>query len=512
MKLSLLLIYEQLGRSDMILKTETKPGPCFSGVRMLPQSPASVWEQDILYVDQEGHAEGFDEPAFIGLSLISACGSHMEKIRSGIFTAGKEKPAGLLNTVLDIFQRFQTWSSLTQQGLLEGKTLQEIFNLCAMVTPDTVYLTDSSMKMYVHSVPTLLDDISAIWRYQVSYGYMPIHIINRLMATGELEQINRHKKAFTLDTKTFNNPYTCRNIFSGQVLKAHIFIVSIYSKPSQTHKEIAERLGAILAPYVCRNPAFSSRAGQIFENFFLDLLKRRVQDQILIQQQISIFGWDMDDIFSVLVIDGREQSQDKQQFLINYFCGMKYDCQAFENEGHIICLFHVDSDEGKKKFSEEVDSLLKRLDLQGAFSKNFDGICKMDVYYAQAASILRFCAGNGRDKHLFLQEEVGLYGILEASLERHDALELCHPDVLFLYEYDRKNGTEYMETLRQYLLNDRNAVRAAKALYIHRNTMNYRLERLREMLRYDEEDSGSRLYVLVSILLLQQQMEGKIRR
>lgn len=230
----------------------------------------------------------------------------------------------------------------------------------------------------------------------------------------------------------------------------------------------------------------------------------------MIRQQIFIFGWDMGDVFSILVIDGRGQSQDKQQFLINYFCGLEHDCQAFENEGHIICLLHVGSDKSKKMFSEEVDSLLRKLDLQGAFSKNFSGICNMDIYYAQAASILRFCGGNGSGKHLFLQEDVGLYGILEASLERHDALELCHPDVLFLYEYDQKNGTEYMETLLQYLLNDRNAVKAAKALYIHRNTMNYRLERLRELLCYDEEDSGSRLFVLISILLLRQQMEEKI--
>lgn len=510
MKLSLLLIYEQLNRKDIILKMEAEPGPYFSGVRTLPQKPPLAWEPDILYVDLGGYADHFLRQELNDLSLISVCCPHMEAIRNGIFVERGEDLQHLFNNVLDIFQRFQDWNALTQEMLLEGKPFQEIFNLCAMVTPDTVYLTDSSMKMYVHSVPTLLDDISAIWRYQASYGYMPIHIINRLMTNGELERINRHRKAFTLDTKTFNNPYTCRNIFSGRVLKAHIFIVSIYSKPSQTHKEIAERLGVIFTPYICQNPAFSSRAGQIFENFFLDLLKRRVQDQILIRQQISIFGWDMGDIFSILVIDGRGQSQDKQQFLINYFCGLEHDCQAFENEGHIICLLHVGSDKSKKMFSEEVDSLLRKLDLQGAFSKNFSGICNMDIYYAQAASILRFCGGNGSGKHLFLQEDVGLYGILEASLERHDALELCHPDVLFLYEYDQKNGTEYMETLLQYLLNDRNAVKAAKALYIHRNTMNYRLERLRELLCYDEEDNGSRLFVLISILLLRQQMEEKI--
>ncbi len=160
----------------------------------------------------------------------------------------------------------------------------------------------------------------------------------------------------------------------------------------------------------------------------------------MIRQQIFIFGWDMGDVFSVLVIDGRGQSQDKQQFLINYFCGLEHDCQAFENEGHITCLLHVGSDKSKRMFSEEVDSLLRKLDLQGAFSKNFSGICNMDIYYGLSASILRFCGGNVAGTHLFLQEDVGLYGILEASLERHDAWSFAIRMSCFFMSMTRRTG------------------------------------------------------------------------
>ena len=41
-------------------------------------------------------------------------------------------------------------------------------------------------------------------------------------------------------------------------------------------------------------------------------------------------------------------------------------------------------------------------------------------------------------RNLLFQEHVGLYGIVDASLERHDASELCHPDTIRLYEYDRQ--------------------------------------------------------------------------
>lgn len=507
MELSLLLIYEQLNLENMILKMDSPPGPCFTGTRILPRKLETAGNEKILYVDLEKLTSDSAWQAPEHLPLIASRSTHMHEIHNGIFINSETSLEKIFNAVLDIFQRFQTWSALTQKKLLQGAGLQEIFNLCGMVTPDTVYLTDSSMKMYVHSEPTLLHEISAIWRYQVSYGYMPIHIINQLMTTGEMERINSYRNAFTLDSQTFNNPYTCKNIFSDRVLKAHIFIVSLYSRPTQTHKEIAENLGTALLPYICQNPDFSSRAGQIFENFFRDLLKRRVQDSLLIQQQISIFGWKIADDYSTLAIDVKAQPQEQVQFLINYFCGLHYDCQAFENSGHIICIFHVVTDLDKKVFSEKTDRLLRKLDLKGAFSKTFTDIRNIDIYYTQVSSILRFCGRKDLEKHLFLQEDVGLYGILEAALEHHDALELCHPDILSLYEYDKQNGSAYLDTLFYYLLNGQNAVKAAKALYIHRNTMNYRLEKISELLSCDTKDDDSRLYVLISILLLRHQQE-----
>ena len=333
------------------------------------------------------------------------------------------------------------------------------------------------------------------------------HIINQLITTGEMKEINRHKKAFTLKTKTFNNPYTCRNIFSGKTLKAHLFIVSIYSMPSQTHKEIADELGLLLTPYVCGNPDFSSRAGKLFENFFHDLLRRRVQNQILIRQQISIFSWDIHDTYSVLVIDMKGQQQDRLQFVITYLCNLEDDCQAFEYDGYTVCIFHAVTADSKSRFSARVEKLLKNMSLKGAFSKNFTNICDVDIYYMQASNIIQFSRRNNVGRNLLFQEHVGLYGIVDASLERHDASELCHPDTIRLYEYDRQNGTEYLETLYQYLLHDRNAVQAAKVLYVHRNTMSYRLEKLREMLTFDMEDGDTRIFVLMSILLLKCQAD-----
>lgn len=501
MRLSLLLIYENLSSNGISLKMEESPGPYLERASILPKAHSIRLDPDTFYVDINGCSDSYDAAELSSITLVAYRTPHTSVIRNGLSIGHKRSIRSIFHSIMEIFDSFQRWDDTVKMRLIEGKGLQEIFDLSSMVTRDTVYLTDISMKMHVYSTPTVMADISAIWRYQVDHGYMPIHIMDRLITTGELEKIRSFRRAFTLETDTFNLPYTCRNIFSENTLKAHIFIVSIYSEPTQTHREIADELGDLLTFRICSDPVFSSRAGLLHENFFQDILDRRATDLMLIQQQIAIFGWDIHDTYSILVIDMEGQNKRKTHFLIDYLSSTN-EHKAIQSGEHMICIFHVTSRQDKEIFSQKIIRTLNRMDLKGALSKNFDNICDMYFYYRQASNILRFYRKEETDRSLFLQEEFGLYSIFGASLEKYDAFELCHPDIITLYEYDKKNGTDHLETLYQYLINERNAVKAAKALFIHRNTMNYRLDKIKGSLVFDEDDPVNRFYVLLSIFLL----------
>ena len=51
-----------------------------------------------------------------------------------------------------------------------------------------------------------------------------------------------------------------------------------------------------------------------------------------------------------------------------------------------------------------------------------------------------------------------------------------------LLDYDRKNGTELVRTLETYFATGQSKQRTAKALYIHRQTLYYRLEQISALL------------------------------
>lgn len=82
-------------------------------------------------------------------------------------------------------------------------------------------------------------------------------------------------------------------------------------------------------------------------------------------------------------------------------------------------------------------------------------------------------------------EDLGVYRIL-CEVENPAVVELFVRDWLGpLLDYDRRKGAEMVPTLCQYLECGGNYDRTAAALSVHRSTLKYRLQRIREISGYD---------------------------
>ncbi len=96
-------------------------------------------------------------------------------------------------------------------------------------------------------------------------------------------------------------------------------------------------------------------------------------------------------------------------------------------------------------------------------------------------------------------EELGLYRLL-ADLRDRDSLDRFCEDVLGpLLRYDAANGTELVHTLEIFFRENSNVSQAAQALYVHRNTLTYRLDRIAEITGLDLNDAEARLCLQLAL-------------
>lgn len=100
-------------------------------------------------------------------------------------------------------------------------------------------------------------------------------------------------------------------------------------------------------------------------------------------------------------------------------------------------------------------------------------------------------------------EDLGLFRVLSLAESPSGLERFCHATLGALIDYDRANGTELVMTLRVYLDSNQNGARAAKTLFIHYNTLRYRLDRIAEILGHgvDLENPQQRLTLEVALQL-----------
>lgn len=69
--------------------------------------------------------------------------------------------------------------------------------------------------------------------------------------------------------------------------------------------------------------------------------------------------------------------------------------------------------------------------------------------------------------------------------------EVAHELLQPLMEYDRDHGSELVRTLRTYLSCDRDTVATCEQLFIHRNTLRYRLKHITTRLGVDIDSTSA---------------------
>ncbi|HET6312702.1 MAG TPA: helix-turn-helix domain-containing protein [Chloroflexia bacterium] len=70
-----------------------------------------------------------------------------------------------------------------------------------------------------------------------------------------------------------------------------------------------------------------------------------------------------------------------------------------------------------------------------------------------------------------------------------------------LRQYDREHHGDLLKTLSTYLRHGGNSVRTANALFIHRNSLRYRLSRVQALTSLNPDDPDARLALQIALVL-----------
>lgn len=113
---------------------------------------------------------------------------------------------------------------------------------------------------------------------------------------------------------------------------------------------------------------------------------------------------------------------------------------------------------------------------------------KLYVYYQQALQAMSFSRRLSNTGGVFFFSDYAFYIMLD-RMEDTPLLEQCrHPVLASLEAYDADKNTELYETLKIYTKTGFSKNRTAELMFMHRNTVNYRIQQIENLFSVDFSD------------------------
>ncbi|MBE5890979.1 MAG: PucR family transcriptional regulator [Lachnospiraceae bacterium] len=122
--------------------------------------------------------------------------------------------------------------------------------------------------------------------------------------------------------------------------------------------------------------------------------------------------------------------------------------------------------------------------------------------YNQAKAIQRLQARGkiGADKVFYTK--LGVYRLLMGIEDKEIIKDYYHHMLQPLIDYDRVNQTDLCQTLQCYLNNDGSVKDTAEELFVHRNTVNYKLNKVEEILEIEMSSLAARTELIIAFKLM----------
>jgi DNA-binding PucR family transcriptional regulator len=168
-------------------------------------------------------------------------------------------------------------------------------------------------------------------------------------------------------------------------------------------------------------------------------------------------------------------------------------------EGKVVTLYPVAAPAGVESVRRECAELVLALaddELSVGMSGWHEGAAAIAAGYDEAREAERLAERTGGGTRALAFDEVLIDHIVRSS----PAIERALDDTLRpLLEYDRARRTHLVATLRAYVDAGFNVTKSAAALYVHPNTVVYRLRRIKQITGRDVHEPNELLVLILSM-------------
>lgn len=393
---------------------------------------------------------------------------------------------------------------LLVNALFSGNGLQYLVDTATQIFGNPVYVVDLQYKYLAMSAGLIPDH--AFFHAESQSGYISEEGIRSIRANRLDEKVRRSNTAYYYVSDVVDKGMLVDAVRIQGIEVGHIMMLESERPFRDFDADFFHRFSNLISMELQKDSAYARNKGVMYSYFLSDLLDNPGQDVSRIRQRLRLLGYNLKETFYIVAIPPAGHSTSDLQLnvilerLVQIFSGSIYVIY----EDTIVFFISRALFQNLSEYEmTELSDYLSANQLKAGVSNFFRHLEDMRYFYQQAVDAVNLGLKLKDPSPVYYYSDYYVYKMLETA-EDHSAniRFLIHPGLMNLYLYDQQKQTELIATLREYLHHPGQTSLAAKNLHIHKNTLLYRLGKIKELIGCELEVGEEYMNMNLSLMIM----------
>lgn len=405
----------------------------------------------------------------------------------------------------------QTIQDLTNL-FLQTNDLKKIVSKASQVLKNPIVVCDTSYHFLAHSSVSGVTDQS--WRRGLKHGSWSYEFVTKISKCNLDYSGRTHKTDILTNINEISSVRRKIGTLCFEGLHLGYYLLLEENVPfDEIDEDVYRQTELILSKCLCmERPSRLSGGRDNSESIIFDLLQSHFDSEKLFVERAAKSDLVGKGNYCVFCIDAAGEStedemlQNAESRKFNDIRSAIGQClplswQVFY-QNHVVVLADFSSEpEQNQSMLDQFCDYLEVHQYSAGCSDFFQNTYNLKFHYEQACAALDLGRALEDARRLIPYEDYKLFDLFRHTAGGNLFAKYGTGVMHTICRYDEQNGTDYMETICQYVGNRCSVRKTADSLFVHRNTVVYRISRIEELFGLTFEDDRKNFLNYTSCLL-----------
>lgn len=494
------MIAQEMETAGIFCRTEGRTdGTQFRNVQLFV--PGGKLRSDVLYMLMPGDASVFPRDEYAYVCVVDTPG------KAAHIICLDQDHRTVMEFLVELYSRARELEDQLNELVCFNGDLDELCELGASVLDNPVCIHDDWFIFMAMSreLPAVMppEHIQSSIR-----EFVPRSIVEDFKFDNDYQETYSYRNAQLWDASPSAARCLYVNLWEGSVYRGRLLVVEHHRDFREWDYLLAEALTQRAMMLLKKKQPGGDQSYRSMDHLVYGLLQGNTADVQERNRFLTMMGWNKND--RMVCIRIKKQQHESAPVLdhvlhSDLFREFPDTYIMFTNDEQCIIMNVGQEAMNFGRLRHRLAPLCRDYCLYAGVSSPVNGVRELHLAYYQAEVALNQAFQLCSDHWIMPFAHCALDYLLDNIPTPLQSHHIAAPELLMLLNYDKENDTRYFDTLRTYLLLERDIPRTSEALIIHRTTLLYRLKKIHALVDLDLENPQIRLYLLLSLRILERE-------